>query len=301
MQLTTGYRTYLYCFTAGDVRIVCPFSERRHGGFTDIVTPYGFSGFIGNGDCPEFPDQWNIFVRDRGYVCGYIGLHPVFENETYYDHRDVQEYNTIYVLDLSLGEVELFGKLSENRRRQLKSWQGLASNLVVDRSSLKEFLLANYRDFFAGKNAAEAYSFSPDTISFLLDLDNVFSVGIGSGTALEAVSVFSYTPHVGDYLFNVSLPEGRSHSVALLWYAVKKLKSLGVPLLNLGGGIRKDDGVARFKQRFGGRSLSLKHLRQVYNQETFTRLCRQVDADPNDRSGYFPPYLRPSRVSRPSI
>ena len=43
MHLTTGFTTYLYCFEAENIRIVCPIAEREFQGYVDIVTPYGLS------------------------------------------------------------------------------------------------------------------------------------------------------------------------------------------------------------------------------------------------------------------
>jgi hypothetical protein len=65
-------------------------------------------------------------------------------------------------------------------------------------------------------------------------------------------------------------------------------------VLNLGGGIRPGDGVAQFKQRFGPKTLPLRSIKQVYQPETFSRLCGEVKADPNGRHDYFPPYRRAS-------
>src|SRR5918997_1595592 len=99
MQLTTSLDTYLYCFEADDVRIVCPISERSFEGYIDIVTPYGFSGFVGNENCSEFSHYWTDFVEQRDCICGYIGLNPIFENSTYFDPTEVYRYNEVYVLD----------------------------------------------------------------------------------------------------------------------------------------------------------------------------------------------------------
>jgi len=294
MQLTTGLDTYLYCFEADGVRIVCPISERRFEGYVDIVTPYGFSGFAGNGDCPEFSRHWANFVKQKGYVCSYIGLNPIFENGTYFELTEIHRYNEIYVLDLSLNDNELFANLSTNRKRQLKNWDKILLNSVVlEKSTLMDFFLANYREFVRGKDASEVYSFSGETLSFLAGLDNVLIVGAQNSGKVEAVTVFAYTPYAGDFLFNVSLPEGRHHSVALLWYGVNRLKSLRIPLLNLGGGIRENDSVAKFKQRFGGKRLALGSLKQVYDPEVYERLCRRANADHTDATGYFPAYRSP--------
>ena len=40
MHLSTGYKTFLYCFEDNDIRIVCAYAERECGKHKDIVTPY---------------------------------------------------------------------------------------------------------------------------------------------------------------------------------------------------------------------------------------------------------------------
>jgi hypothetical protein len=289
MHLTTGFKSYLYSFLSGDVRILCPIAEREYNGSVDILKPFGFSGFIGTGDCPEFPYHWKEFVRHRGYVCGYLGLNPIFDYNTHFASREIRQYDTVYVLDLTLSLDRLWENLSENRKRQLREANIVHSNPVSDKSSLTDFFLTNYVDFFHRKNAAQFYLFSRETLSFLFNLDNVLMVGAQNSEKMEAVSVFAYTADVGEYLFNVSLPGGEKHTAPLLWYAINYLKSLHIPLLNLGGG---GGGMAEFKRRFGGSQLPLRCIKQIYDQQVFENLCRQANADPWDSTGYFPPYRK---------
>src|SRR2546423_6172545 len=246
MRLTTGFNTYLYCFESNHVRIVCPIAEREFEGHVDIVTPYGFSGFVGNGNCADFSRDWREFVSQRGYVCGYIGLNPIFENKTYFGGNELYSYNSIYALDLGLSRNELFSKLSANRKRQLKEWKRISGNLVVEKYALIEFFLEHYVEFFRGKKAATAYAFSAATLESLFALANVVMVGAGSAERVEAATVFTYTPYVADFLFNIALPQGRHHSAALIWYGVNYFKSIGIPILNLGGGVRANDSLAEF-------------------------------------------------------
>jgi hypothetical protein len=156
-----------------------------------------------------------------------------------------------------------------------------------------DFFVAQYFDFVHKKNASSFYYFSRETLSFLANLEDVFIVGARDSEKLVAVSVFAHTPDAGEFLFNVSLPEGRGYSAALIWYGVHHLKSLDVPLLNLGGGGQEDDSLADFKARFGSQRLPLACLKQIYQPEVYQRLCRQVNADPNDMTGYFPAYRKP--------
>jgi hypothetical protein len=289
MHLTTGLKTYLYIFEKDSVRIVCPITERAFDRYVDITKPFGFGGFVGNVDCHEFPHYWKDFAGQRGYICGYLGINPLFENSTYFEPGDVYPYNSIYYLDLTLSSDQLFANLHTNRKRQLRNWDETLSGLVLDKPAVRDFFINNYFNFIRTKKAPDFYDFSDDTLSFLTSLDNALVIGAPDAKQLEAVSVFFYTPDVGEYFINVSLPEGRHHAVPLLWYGVNYLKSLHIPRLNLGGG-SDDDGVGQFKLRFGSKKTPLKSLRQIYNREIYDRLCRQVNADPNDVGSYFPAY-----------
>jgi hypothetical protein len=100
------------------------------------------------------------------------------------------------------------------------------------------------------------------------------------------------TGATSDCLFNVPLPEGRRHATSLLWYGVNHLKSLHIPILNLGGGVRENDSVARSKQRLGSRKVPFRCLKEVYEPGVYGKLCREVGADPKDMNDYFPPYRR---------
>jgi hypothetical protein len=292
MAETSRERTFLYCYQDGAARIVCPLSERIWQDTTDIVTPYGFSGFAGSGDCKGFAQAFRSFASAQGYVCGYIGLNPLFANRNHFEPNEAQRYNTLYVLDLSLPLSDLFAKLSTNRKRQLKDWDQVQADLFEDRARTAEFFTENFSGFLSEKRAAGVYSFRAETLSQLVAQDKVFLVGAQRDGEVSAVSMFAHTPYAGDYLFNICRPEGRDFAAALIWYGARRLKRMGVPWLNLGGGIREDDGVARFKARFGGEEMGLACLKQVYQPETYRRLCEQAGVDPGDRSGYFPAYRR---------
>jgi hypothetical protein len=286
MHLTTGFKTYLYCFESENIRIVCPIAEREYDGYIDILKPFGFSGFVANGNCSEFPHYWKEFAKQRGYICGYLGLNPIFDYSAYFDPDEIFQYGTVYVLDLTLSFEELWANLSMNRKRQLGDWARCRSTLSFEKNILTDFFLSNYFDFYRRKDAADVI-FSKETFSFLFDLDNILIIGAPNSGRVEAVSVFSFTADVGEYLFNISLPGGSHHTATLLWYGVNYLKDLQIPLLNLGGG---GGGMSEFKRRFGGREFVQKCIKQIYEPRTFRKLCRHVNADPNDTSGYFPPY-----------
>lgn len=293
MHLSSGYPTQLYVCEDNGVRVVCPIAEREFRGKKDLVTPYGFSGFTGNGVLPNLQQHWKSFAQDKGYVCGYIGLNPLLENETLLASEDVYSSNSLYILNLRPSITELYENLTRSRKQQLKNFDALQAHITTDKKLLADFFLNTYHDFFAKKGASPVYNFSKETLSYLVQQDNVLLTGTGNNGKIEAVSVFAYTPYAAEYLFNVSVPEGQGHTTALLWYAVHQLKKLQIPWLNLGGGVQEGDSIAQYKKRFSAQEFRLKALKQVYNQTAYEALCREAGVDPHDRTGYFPAYRKP--------
>jgi hypothetical protein len=293
MYLTTGLTTFLYSIEIGESQIVCPISERTFEGYTDIFTPYGFSGFISNKPCTKFPEYWKIFVESKNYICGYIQINPIFEDSSLFDSNDAFHYNNVHILDLTLTTDELFKNLSNNRKRQLKHWDGISTKTTFDKSVLVDFFLNNYHEFMRVRNASINYSFSADTLARLANLQNVLMVGMQNSGKVEAVILFGYTPFMGEYLFNISLPEGRGATSALLWAGALRLKSMGIPILNLGGGVQANDDIDEYKRRFGSKQVPLKCLKQVYDRRIYDQLCRRINAEPYERTGYFPLYQKP--------
>ncbi len=292
MNLTTGYNTYLYCFIKDNIKILCPVAERKYEGYTDIVTPYGISGFTGSEDFSDFKNYWKEFAEEKKYVCGYISINPALQNSSYFSNEDAFNSASLYFIDLNRSLTELFENLDANRRRQLKNYRKIEASFVYDKKILEEFFIDNYDDFLRRINASPANYFNKETLRFICSLENVFMVGAGKDNCIEAVYIFGYTEYMGDCLFNISTAGGREYTPYLLWRGLKFFRSKKIPVMSLGGGSRTDDSIDKSKQRFGSYGLPFINLKQIYNQVVYEKLCGEKDAGAYDKSGYFPAYRK---------
>ena len=286
LSQTTGDRTNLYSFVHGDTHVVCPLIERSFGGYIDITTPSGFSGFAAVGDTATFAEHWQAFTESRGYVCGYLGLNPILPNAVRF--ADAVSYNSVYALDLTRDINDIVAGFDRNRRREVRSADHLTDNLIEDRSKLTDFLIAGYGPFMESLGAAPSYKRSSETLRRWCELDNVILVGAGTGSRVDAVYGFGFTPFVATCLLYVHSPGAGQHATQLLWYGMRALKQRGVPVLNLGGGVREDDAIARAKQRLGGVRRPLEAVRQVYRGTVYADLCRTAGVDGSE--WFFPAY-----------
>jgi hypothetical protein len=278
----------LYATEVGGARVACPLIEKTIGGLRDVATPYGFSGLTGTAPAPEFPAHWREFAAQRGYVAGYLAINPLFGDDTYADPATVTVANETYVLDLSQGIDGLWAGLSTNRRRQLRDWG--PGDYEADSEELAAFFVEHYPRTMERKEAAERHRFGAATLAALCELPDTFLLGARAEGRLESVSIFGHTPHAGDFLFNAALPGCAHHSVGLIWSAVHRMVDLGIPRLNLGGGMSPGDSLSDFKARFGAAPLPMRAVKAVYDPPAYEDLCRRHGADPGDRDGFFPAY-----------
>lgn len=292
MSLTTGYKTYLYLFEYDGIKIACPLSEREYSGYTDIVTPYGFSGFTGNKEYPDFIRYWKEFVREKNYVCGYLCLNSYTSDETYYNSGDAFISTNLYFIDLRKSLTDIFENLDSNRRKQLRDFKKAEASFIYDRKLLTDFLLNNFNEYLKRINASKANFFSDETLRALCSFENVFVTGAGDGGKIDAVYLFGYTEHTGDCLLNVANENGRKYSSLLFWRGLKFFKSKKINLMNLGGGNKTDDSVALSKERFGAYKLPLVNLKQIYDEDTYKKLCAEKNIIQTERDGYFPAYRK---------
>jgi hypothetical protein len=291
IQRTSALPTFLYSYTRGDDRVVCPLSERTYNGEADVATPYGFGGFASRGPCEQFAADWRGFAQSRRWVCGYVALNPMLAVPPALPAAELRCHNELYLLDLRCSEANMMRRLSANRRRQLRDWPAVAPQLLLEHPRLACFLVDTYADFFRRRGGGQATRLSAETMAEIAALDDVVLAGVQRDGAVEAVAVFGRTIHGGDYLFNVSVPGGERHAAYLVWWGAHRLRQDGVPWLNLGGGIQAGDSVAEFKRRFGAVRRPLMSLRQIYRPLAYRRLCREAGVEPMV-DGYFPAYRR---------
>lgn len=286
----------LYVWERDGAVLVCPVAVRHGDGAQDVTTPYGFAGPASRGDCTGWRDDWRALAAAEGWVSGYLGLNPVLPDPPGVSDEDVHRGAPLYLLDLDAGLETLLARMSASRRRQLRRWSHDRPVLVTDRESLLDFVLDRSARFFSERGAGRVYDFPETTWRRLLESPAVQAVGAEHDGEVVAAYLFGTTSRCADYLFGFTAHGFEHLSAGLVWEAATVLASAGVPVLNLGGGITPGDGVATFKQRFGGAPVPLRSLREVYDVDRYRQLCAAAGVAPEDQQGFFPPYRGRARA-----
>lgn len=291
MALSSGQRVFLYVGEAGENRLACPFAERAIGATSDLTTPYGPGGFTGRGELKPLVRAWLRFADESGQVCAYVALNPVFATARALGcEGEARRHIPVHLVDLKRPEAELCASLSPNIHAGLKAWERSGARIVDDRAALARAFPDLYLAFVRTIDAAPVYHFNRAALERLVASPGVFLIGAERRGEIQAIALFGVTRFAADYLFNAATREGRDHTRALIWEAMRRLGARGVPILNLSGGVSEDDGLDQFKARFGGARCRTEALKIVFNERLYAELCAAAGADPSDRAGYFPAY-----------
>lgn len=289
-QRAHGYPVFLFVYESDGGRVICALAERALHGYRDLFTPHGFGGFCGPGATQRFVDRWNDFATTQGYVCSYIGLHPLLIAERG-AFPDAQRSTELYSLDLTCTNEELFQKFSLNRKRELRE---SAPTITINGPGSAEFCAERLPPFLARNNARNAVGMTAGTVMELVQHPGIVLVAAQTADSISAVLVFGIAGTIAEYIFAVSdSTREQTFTVHLLWSSLSELRARGARQLHLGGGITENDGVARFKQRFGPDRHEYFTLKQIYQPKVYQALCHAYGAD-SDSVGYFPAYHDPS-------
>ncbi|MEQ8815144.1 MAG: GNAT family N-acetyltransferase [Thalassobaculum sp.] len=273
-----------------DSRMVFCAVEREWEGTVDVVTGYGLTGAWMSDPDPGLFETWRCCAAAQGYVAGYLQLAPGLAEAM--PDIEAPAHNEMFVASLGQGAPSTS---SRNLRDKIDAALAQGAELRHDQRDLVSALVALYPATMARVGAPAM--FSAGTLETWATMPGAMLVGAAIDGQIEAVSLFLVHAGVAEYHLNASTEAGRGLAALLLENAFARLPELGAVTLNLGGGIQRDDGLAVFKRRFGGRRFPLCGVRQVYDGPTFAALCARAGV-PQD-FGRFPPYrFGPSRAER---
>lgn len=286
MATASGLPSFLLVLESAAGRAVCPLAERRDARGFDVVSPYGYGGFIGTGNLTGAPQAWRRFAGERGYIAGYVALHPTLAAGAWRACATLSAPS--FILNIAADEDHLMAGMTSRRRYDLRAWLR-DDHPVEDRGALVEAFIRLHPRQAERVDAAPVYHFGEPALRLLLAIEETIVVGTRGRDGIEAVALFGLTPAAGEYLLAASTQTGRCHAKGLVWRGILALKKRGVGILNLGGGIRPGDGVAEFKRRFGAVETPGSCVKEIFDSARYGEACRAVGVDPAS-AGYFPAY-----------
>jgi serine/alanine adding enzyme len=296
-------------------RLQLPFVVSTTGGGTDATSPYGYSGIHVSPECSaqdlqEFWRSVRDYWRETGIVAAFLRFSPLddFSRQACSALEGLtltRRGDTVAVSAEAGVEAVWQGMQGRSRtavRRATKA--GLCGEIRpagMDDLVAGSPFRALYRETMERVNSAAGYVFDDAYYTSLLKNlgDDLMLVTVRQPDG-GVVSASLIMVHQGRAHYHLSGSARYSSQLGannlLLWTVLEWAASNEIAVVHLGGGVRPDDGLFRFKESFGGARTQFWTGALILDDELYGKLAGLraealgLTVDDLNQRGYFPAY-----------
>ncbi len=268
----------------------------EEGEFFDFATPYGYGGWIIEGEVSEKLFKcYENWIHKNGIISEFMRFHPMVKNHnlvgTFYE---IMQLGEVVHMDITNQEDIWDNIISKNRnmirkakKNDIKIYNGRFPEIY------KKFRVI-YNETMDKDNAEEYYYFEEEFYeSILYDLpQNAQVFWAEKDSQVIAASIMLTTNRRMNYHLSGSLREFSSLAPTnlLLYQAALWGSFNGYRTLYLGGGVGSgEDSLFKFKRAFYKGNLNRFYIgKKIYNQVKYDELCYLRSNIDNPE--YFPKY-----------
>lgn len=253
------------------------------GKYFDAVTPYGYGGFIFDGevDFEELSKELHRVLKDNHVNSVFFRFHPVLDNAQHNNRIvNVIPLGKTIALDLTSPDVIWENIISKNRNMIRKAEK---SGVEIHHSSDPELFKVFkeiYDETMRGDNAEEYYFFTEKFYdSIANDLKGNYEIFFATHEGkIISIAIIIFANNQMHYHLSGSLREYRSlaPSNLLLYKAALWGQEQGYKTFHLGGGVGSgEDPLYKFKAAFNRNSdYRFAIGKSVIDEETYNELFR---------------------------
>lgn len=273
--------------------------------YFDIVTPYGYGGFIFEGDPTDL--KMTLFYEDcikcaieNNIISLFVRYHPQIRNaDCMRALSNVTDLGKTISIDLESKE-KIWSNFSSNNRNNIRKSENSGVKILHGKNTE---LLNNFMNIYNATmmkdNADSYYYFTKDFYdSIHSDLNNNYEMFYAVlNDNIIAISIMFFANSRMHCHLCASVYEYRNFAPTnLMFYKAACWGSqLGFKTMHIGGGVGSaDDDLFRFKKSFNRNSDNTFSIgKEIFNQEVYDSLVglrKKMDPEFNDKSNYFPLY-----------
>lgn len=268
--------------------------------YFDLSTPYGYGGFIVDGnDIEELNRVYTDYCKNNNIIGEFVRFHPILENwnELQAMYKTIRLGETV-CLDTSSHDIIWSNITSKNKNMIRKAEKyGLKTYWCRDERIINIFMEI-YNSTMDRDDAAPYYYFNKEFyLSILNDLKHqaMFFYTELNGE-VTAISIFMFCNRKMHYHLSASRKEYQKYAPTnlLLYEAALWACDNGYNRLHLGGGVGSaHDSLYKFKKAFNrGDDAKFYIGKKIFNDELYIRLVdirKQYD-NYDEQTSFFPQY-----------
>lgn len=261
----------------------------------DISTPYGYGGFLTEGDgCAAVEKEYIDYCRKAGYVSEFVRFHLLGSYRHFFQGEVVtSSHNIIRTLDMPMEEMLM--DFEHKVRKNIKRANAENLTVIMDQGEhLKEFLDIYYQTLDRNQ-AKDGFYYQEDFFRELHRLtDHYIYFHVLKDDKIISSELVLYGPK-NCYSFlggtNRNYYETRPNDF-LKYHIILWAKKRGLLRFILGGGYGADDGIFRYKKSFAPKGSCDFYIgRRIFDKAAYKNLLdMKVAAGLCPDQAFFPEY-----------
>jgi predicted N-acyltransferase len=304
----SGGTAECFVYRDGEAVIAYPYLRRPIDGHDlfDLTSPYGFGGYVTaspRAKMADFTAAFRAYCRETRVVSEFIRYHPLFENHEYAadDSLDIAEHQLVVVAELDQAPTDLAASMAKDTRKKIRKAEKAGISIVHDAAwEHYQAFTALYHQTMDQKSASRFYHFSSRFFAGLVDrLADRCALLLATldGRMIGGLLIFRGPAYGYNYLSCSDYDyTNLGTNDALQLAALEWARDRGVRRYLLGGGLKGEDSLFRFKAKFSpdrgrffiGRRI---HLPDVYQDLCVERMkALESDAETFFEQTWFPLY-----------
>lgn len=261
--------------------------------FFDLITPYGYGGFIFEGESAIILKAYNEYCKKNNIICEFTRFNLFSRSWEQYDGEiETRTHNVVRNLDLPIEDVLMAFKHKVRKNIRQANENGLIVEVHECEENLDDFLAVYYHTM-KRNNAKESFFFKKRFFEDLNNMENNVAYFYVKNKENEVISTelviydknncYSYLGGTNSEYYNLKPNEILKYEI-IKWAYVKKLKNFV-----LGGGYGSDDGIYEYKLGFAPQGVYDFYIgRKIFNNDLYEKLCKVKNVDTNNP--FFPAY-----------
>ncbi len=264
----------------------------------DIVTPYGYGGWLIEGEgIEQLVIEYEKWAKQNRIVSEFVRFHPILNN-----HLDIL-YDETYLGDTvcidTTSPTVIWSNFSGRNRGKIRKAVKLGQRVYWSRDPR---IIDDFMDIYRAtmdKDSAEDYYYFKknfyESVMEELKYNALFFYSM-LGQEITAIALFLFCNGQMHYHLSASRQEYRNYQATNLVIAEAAMWAWknGYKILHLGGGLgAKHDNLYMFKKLFNkNKDIKFYIGKKIYNEEAYYKLVekRKQEVGFNENTSYFPVY-----------
>lgn len=276
----------------------------------DVVSPYGYPGFILNEVAAHTHDFLNLALQKLKYVfaskniCSvFLRLHPIlnFHSQEVLPSYTYQTQGETVSIDLTLSESEIWHQTRPEHRNHINRCKrdGFIAKIVPFREYMDEFI-SIYNQTMQRVNAKDIYYFDNDYYQSLLNIQSKIHLCIvENNQQIACAGIFTECCDIVQYHLGGTNSDFLKQAPSKLMFDYVRFwaKKRGNKFLHLGGGVGSvNDSLYHFKAGFSKQRHPFLTLCLIIDEKKYldliARRSEYLKLEPSQlmQSNYFPAY-----------